>query len=134
MKIFQKSLLLFVLFFSPFFITAQQNTETINALSQAIKNGNSSKLATYFNTTIDLELGDADGNYSKKQAEMIIRDFFTKHPVKSFTIKHQGSSTDGSKYIIGSYISSNNTDYRVYILLKESDTGLVINQVQFEED
>ena len=74
-----------------------------------------------------------NGSYSKTQAEIIIRDFFKNIPVKSFTLNHQGSSDDGSKYIIGTYKTSS-TEYRVYILLKKLKDKLLIHQLQFEED
>ena len=113
---------------------AQQNNPVIAQVHKAIREADATTLASYFNSTIDLELGDTDGNFSRKQAEMIVRDFFSREPAKSFTIKHQGASDDGSKYSIGAYVTKAGKEYRVYILLKESDEGLRVNQLQFEED
>lgn len=112
----------------------QQDDQVINQVNSAMKAADSKKIASYFHSTIDLEVGETDGNFSNKQAEIILKDFLDKNPVKSYTIKHKGSSDDGSKYIIGAYTSSNNTVYRVYILLKRADAKLKINQLQFEED
>jgi hypothetical protein len=103
-------------------------------IKTAIKTMNTSKLATFFHDRIDLEVGDVDGNYSNRQAEVIMQDFFKKAPVKSFTINHNGSSNDGSKYMIGTYISNTGKEYRVYLLMKKSDEKLRISQLQFEED
>jgi hypothetical protein len=92
------------------------------------------KLAGYFSSTVNLEIIEIDGNYSRKQAEIIVQDFFRKHPVKTFTVNHQGSSNDGSKYMIGVYTTTQNKVYRVYIMLKTLDDKLQINKLQIEED
>ena len=113
---------------------SQQANPVISKVHEAIRSGNAGTLATYFHSTVDLEVDGTDGSYSKGQAEMIIKDFFTGHPVKSYVIKHQGSSDDGSKYSIGSYITKTNQEFRVYILLKQTGSGLLVNQIQFEED
>jgi len=134
MKIVQKIVVLLVLFAGTEMVYAQQDDQVIEQVHKAMKETNSKNLASFFHTTVDLEVSNTDGNFSKNQAEMIIQEFFSQNPVKSFTIKHQGSSNDGSKYIIGLYTSKNNTGYRVYILLKRSDAGLRINQMQFDED
>jgi len=115
-------------------LTAQENNQVISKITSAIKSSDASALAGYFNSTIDLEAGGSDGNYSKKQAEMIIRDFFKNTPVKSYTSNHNGSSNDGSKYMIGTYISTNGKSFRVYILLKKAENNLLINQLQFDEE
>jgi len=133
----RKSFILFaiLLFFAaPGQLQAQQGDQVISSIHNAIKTASADGLAAFFHTTVDLELGDTDGNFSKNQAEMIVKDFFAKNPVKSFTVKHQGSSDDGSKYSIGLYVSKSNQEFRVYILLKQSPDGLRINQLQFEEE
>ncbi|OQX76036.1 MAG: hypothetical protein B6D61_09385 [Bacteroidetes bacterium 4484_249] len=132
MKIYS-ILLVLPLFISLNQIKASTDDENIEKIIQFIKNVDAKKLSGYFNTTIDLELGDIDGSYSKTQAEIIINDFFKTNPAKSFTLNHQGSSDDGSKYIIGTYKCSA-TEYRVYILLKKQSDELLIYQLQFEED
>ena len=118
-------------FFNNIVYSQQQNI--INEIVQSIKSNDSKKLARFFNSTIDLELEDLDGSYSSTQAELIIKDFFKNSPIKSFTKNHQGSSNDGSKYIIGTYTTSEKK-YRVYILLKKPEEKLLIHQLQFEED
>lgn len=115
-------------------LSAQEGEQAISRIHNAIKAGSADGLAAFFHSTVDLELGDTDGNFSRNQAEMIVRDFFTKNPVKAFTVKHQGSSDDGSKYSIGLYVSKSNEEFRVYILLKQSAEGLRINQLQFEKE
>lgn len=107
--------------------------DVVNDVANAIELMDAKKLAEFFNTTIDLEIGETDGNYSKTQAEMIVRDFFKNFPLTSFAVNHQGSSNDGSKYLIGTYKTSTQ-EYRVYVLLKNQDDQLLIHQLQFEQE
>jgi len=107
--------------------------DIVSDVAKAIELMDAKKLAEYFNSTIDLEIGETDGNYSKTQAEMIVRDFFKNSPLTSFTVNHQGSSNDGSKYFIGTYKTSNQ-EYRVYVLLKKQDDQHLIHQLQFEQE
>jgi hypothetical protein len=107
--------------------------DVIRDVADAIETMDAKMLAGYFNSTIDLEIGETDGNYSKTQAEMIVRDFFKNSPLKSFTVNHQGSSNDGSKYFIGTYETSSQV-YRVYVLLKKQGEQLLIHQLQFEKE
>jgi len=127
-----------IAFFCSFFLVSQtalgqKQDDVIKDVVQSVKTTNAKKLAGFFNSTIDLELEDIDGSYSKTQAEIIIRDFFKKSPLKSFTLNHQGSSDDGSKYIIGTY-KTTGKEYRVYILFKPQNDKLLIHQLQFEND
>lgn len=117
------------------------NLSAINASGQnasddvvaAIKAGNSKMLANYFGNAVEISLPDKDGTYSKSQAEMIMKDFFTNHPPVSFIVNQKGASTGGSKFIIGTY-KSGSIIYKVYLLLKSSGQTYTLQQIQFEED
>ena len=108
---------------------AQDNVS--NKVIEAISNGNASQLSKLFNLTIDINIPENEGTYSKNQAEIIVKKFFKKNPVTKFTINHSGSSNDGSKYSIGTYISNDKT-YRVYFLLKKTSEKYFVQQLQFE--
>lgn len=108
-----------------------QSDDFSASITAAVKASNASQLSNYFNSTIDLELGDTEGTYSKTQAEMMIKDFFKSNPVVSYSVNHQGDSTDGSKYIIGTYKTASKR-YRLYILLKKQSNKMLIHQLQFE--
>lgn len=115
-------------------VLSWQGGTITDEIKTSISKMDAAKLAGYFSSTVNLEIIDIDGNYSRKQAEIIVQDFFRKHPVKTFTVNHQGSSNDGSKYMIGVYTTTQNKVYRVYIMLKTMDDKLQINKLQIEED
>jgi hypothetical protein len=127
-------LLLILLFIFHSVVSGQAENTTIAQIQKAIKNADATGLAAFFHSTVDLEVADTDGNYSKNQAEMILRDFFQNNPVKSFTMRHQGSSDDGSKYLIGTYKTMNDQEFRVYVLIKGTASEMMIHQLQFEKD
>ena len=110
-----------------------ENPNAIMEITKAFKQSDEKKLAIFFNSTIDLELPGTDGSYSKTQSEVIMREFFNKYKVNSFVLNHDGSSNDGSKYMIGTY-KTDNTELRLYILLKNKEGKLLIHQIQLEEE
>lgn len=113
--------------------TTPSGEDLIKDISTAIGKMDSKKLADYFSSTIDLEMNEINGSYSKTQAEIILRDFFKNNPAILFTINHQGDSDDGSKFFIGTY-KTNIKNYRVYGLLKKESDQLVLRQLQFDEE
>jgi len=111
----------------------QEDTDVIKDIAFVISAADATKLATYFNETVDLTLPDNEGTYSKAQAELIMKDFFAKNPPDTFEINHQGSSNKGSIYAIGTYVASSHS-FRNYILLKKISEDLKITQFRLEED
>ena len=112
------------------FIFNSQN-DIITDIGNAIKSGVAANVSKYFNSTLDLTTPDNEGTYSKTQAELILKDFFTKNPPESFTINHSGASNDGSLYSIGTYVSGSES-FRTYFLLKKSGTSSLIQKLEFE--
>lgn len=98
----------------------------------AINKGDAGLLSTYFNNTIELTLLEKEGVYSKTQAEVILKNFFTQNPPKQFEILHQGGK-ESSKYAIGNFISNEKT-YRITLFFKTEDTRLLIHQLRIENE
>ncbi len=96
----------------------------------AFNSGNAAQLAKYFNQTIELTMLDKEEVYSKTQAEIILRNFFSENPPKSFRILHQGGK-ETSKYAIGS-LTSGTQKYRVTFLLKIVNSKVYIHQLRIE--
>jgi len=119
--------------FIVFTLSALAQDDISTKVSSAIDSGNSRELAKHFHTNIDLTIIDNDGTYSKAQAEIIVRDFFSKNPPSGFSINHQGSSRDASQYYIGTYTSKSNERFRVYFLLKSFSGKFLIQQLQIQK-
>ena len=128
-QIFSIITLIYIISFQAKSVQAQDIVS--DEVIEAITKGNASELSKLFNSTIDINIPENEGTYSKNQAEIIVKKFFKKNPVTKFTINHSGSSNDGSKYSIGTYISNDKT-YRVYFLLKKTSEKYFVQQLQFE--
>lgn len=101
-------------------------------ITAAIKVGNSKELAKYFAPNVELVLGNKSGSYSKAQAEIMVKDFFAKNPVKDYKVMHQGNSQDKSLYTIGDLTTATKS-YRTYYLLRKSGEDYTIHQLRFED-
>ncbi len=101
-------------------------------ITAAIKTGVASNVVKYFSANVDMKIIEKEGVYSKAQAELILKDFFTKNPIKSFSIIHKGASKNGEQFAIGIYESISGQKIRSYFLFKKTEGGLAIQQFRFE--
>ncbi|MDR2009149.1 MAG: DUF4783 domain-containing protein [Bacteroidales bacterium] len=99
----------------------------------AMKVGNATELAKYFNSSVELVILDKEDIYSKQQAEQILKNHFDKNKVKNFTLLHQGGK-EGAKYAICNMETTSGKTYRVYFLIKESGGNPLIHQMRIEEE
>lgn len=111
---------------------AFSSTDITDDIANAIKTGNSKALSAFFTDNVDLKVLAQEDVYSKAQAELIVKDFFTKHNVKSFTIEHKSTKNE-SRFAIGK-LESSNGKFRVYFLLKKSAGKLKIQQFRIEPE
>lgn len=102
-------------------------------LNSSMKSGNFKTIASYFNASVELNIPGADGLYSKAQAELLLKDFFGKNAPRSYTVKHDGVSQDGSKYTIGALETSSGM-YRTYYYLKNNNGTFLIKEFRIEKD
>ena len=86
----------------------------LNDVSVFFKNGSSKELAKYFDQAINLNINGNQGDYSKNQAEYILKDFFIKYPPTDFKILHKGGSPGPTMFYVGSYTADNN-QFRILI-------------------
>jgi hypothetical protein len=101
-------------------------------IANAIKSGDAVSLARYFEGNVEIGLKDAQNSYSKSQAEVVLKNFFSTHSPKSFAIAHQGTSPEGSKYFIGNLVTSAGT-YRTYVYAKQVGGVFQIQEIRFED-
>ena len=98
----------------------------------ALKTGNASQIAKYFDNTVDITLPQKSNSYSKSQAEMILKDFFNNNPVRTFTVKHKGDNA-GSEYCIGQLITKNGV-YRTTVFMKQKGDKQFLQEIRFENE
>ncbi len=125
-----------LLFLMPLFAAAQVNSAYAaheKTITKAIAEKNTDVLSNYFFSSVDFSIPGADGVYSKAQAEQVVKKFFSKHEVKSFKIKHNGSSRKGTFFSIGD-MQTNTKNFSVYFLMREEKGTYKIHQFQIQAE
>jgi hypothetical protein len=131
-RLFPINILLFSIFLQ-FGLHAFAGPEEIaKQVTSAVQSSNALEIAKYFNAMIDLTLPGYDDTYSKAQAGQILKEFLTQNPIKSFKITKQGTSPDGSQYIIGN-LETNKKTYRLYFLIKAVGGQDLVQQFQVQD-
>lgn len=97
----------------------------------AIKSGDVGNLSRYLDNTVEINIAGRSSSYSKAQAEIILKDFFSKNQVKSFELLHQGEAGGGSRYGIGNMVTGGGS-YRTSFFLQKKGNSLVLNELRFE--
>lgn len=96
----------------------------------AIKTGNASTLSKFFDSYVDLTMPDKSNNYSKSQAELILKDFFFNNEVKGFEVKHKGSNDNG-EYCIGT-LQTRNGNFRATVYMRLKGNKQVIQDIRIQ--
>ncbi|MFO7922676.1 MAG: DUF4783 domain-containing protein [Bacteroidales bacterium] len=99
-------------------------------IAESLNKGNSRDLARHFNINIELVILDNEDVYSKSQAELILRNFFSVNKPVKFEVLHQGGK-ESSRYAIGN-LETNKGNFRIYFLLKRSNGDSLIHLLRIE--
>jgi hypothetical protein len=129
-----KGYFVFSLLFVVMFHEGQAQTSKVipDGIITAIRMGDANKLSPWFNSSVQLIILEKENVYSRSQATMIMKDFFKKHPPKSFTIIHEGGKPK-ARFGIGLLKTSDQT-YRIYLLIKPDNNKSVILQLRIEKE
>ncbi len=103
-------------------------------ISNAIRSGEAKAITNFCGNTVNLTILNQEDVYSKTQAEQVLKSFFSKNTPRSFTIVHRGGSKEGSKYAIGSMVTSQGVKFRVYLLFKLTSSGETLQEIRFEKE
>lgn len=125
-------ILLFILLMTSHTPLSAQDDTLKDEIVDAIKTGDFNRLSGWFDAALELIVPQNNGNFSKKQATVIMRHFFSHHPPEDFTLQHEGRTGDGSLHLIGTYKSTHGESFRTLILLKKLNDRYMIKQLQFE--
>ena len=102
----------------------------IDEVIGALRSGNASELAKYFDDNVELTLPDKSDNYSKAQALLIVKDFFSNNDVKGFDLKHKGDSP-GGHFCIGT-LQTKVGNFRTNVFMKAKGNKEVVTLIRFQ--
>ena len=103
---------------------------SIDEIVNSLRSGNAAEMAKFFDNTVEITLPDKSNSYSRSQAEVVLRDFFTNNPVKSFQILHKGENA-GSQYCIGT-LTTKNATYRTTVFMKQKGNRHTLQEIRIE--
>ncbi len=115
-------------------VFAVAKADVFDDIGSAIRTGDARQIARYFNSNVDLTIFNQEEVYSKAQAEMVLKDFFSKNSPKNFTIIHRGVSKEGARYAIGTLTTTQGQNIRTYFFFKESGGMAYIQELRFEKE
>ena len=114
------------------FFSFTASAQGFESIVTAFKNGDAAAVAKNFEGNVEITIKTGTTSYSKSQAELVLKSFFAAHKPKTFTVAHEGTSPQGSKYFIGNLTSAAG-NYRTYVYAKTLKNELVIQEIRFEE-
>ena len=103
---------------------------SIDEVVSALKNGDAAQIARHFDNTVEIAMPDKSNSYSKNQAEIVLRDFFSTNGVKSFDVIHKGENA-GSQYCIGTLVTKNGS-FRTTVFMKQKGDKQFLQEIRFE--
>lgn len=112
-------------------LSSFEQTSTIDAVIGALRSGNSGQLSGYFDDTVELTLPDKSDSYSKAQAQLIVKDFFSNNGVQGFDLKHKGGDTQGAHFCIGT-LKTSGGNYRTNVFMKLKSGKEVVKEIRFQ--
>jgi hypothetical protein len=103
---------------------------SIDEVVNGLKNGDAAQIARYFDNTVEITMPDKSNNYSKNQAEIVLKDFFTTNGIKTFEVMHKGENA-GSQYCIGTLVTKNGS-FRTTVFMKQKNDKQLLQEIRFE--
>ena len=119
--------------FLTFSFTEIKQNDIFDSLSGHFKSSNSKEISAYFSPIIELDILNEDGEYSKAQAELILRDFFSKNKPESVTVIHRLSSSPNFRFGVLSMQGSGNK-LRISISMAKDGARFLIRSIRIEND
>lgn len=105
----------------------------METIKYSMKNGNAENIAVYFDNTVDLTYDNTQSNYSRTQAEMILKDFYLKHPPKNFSVDYTGNSPNNDAQYMIATLQTSTGKYRIYMYFKNKEGKKVIKEIKISK-
>jgi len=125
-----KAICTFLMFACFVMFSSFVQSSNIDGVISALRSGNATELAKYFDDNVELTLPVKSDSYSKAQAQVIIKDFFSNNGVKTFELKHKGDSP-GGHYCIGT-LQTKSGNFRAHVFMKSKGNKDVLKEIRFQ--
>ena len=116
-----------------FMVSLASSSKPISGLDDvigALRSGNAQELSKYVDDNIEISLPDKSDNYSRAQAIMVLKDFFSNNGVTGFDVQHKGEN-GGGQYCIGT-LKTKSGNYRTTVFMKTKNDKQVVKEIRFQ--
>ena len=107
--------------------------DVIDDVSASFKSANVKEISKYFSSTVELAVLNDEDIYSANQAELILKDFFAKHPPLMMKIIHKVVSNANYKFGV-IILTSTKGIFRISFEFKSAGESFNITQIRIEEN
>lgn len=116
-----------------FLFSIANASDIIDDVAMAFKTGNIKEISRYFSSTLELDILNEEDTYSSVQAEMILKNFFSKNVPYSSKVIHKVISNANYKFGV-IILSTPNGSFRTSYELKNTGGKFLITQIKIEEN
>lgn len=128
-----KFLISIISYFFTFMPATVQQKDVFDALAGYFKASNSKEIAVHFAPVIELNILSEEGEYSKAQAEIILRDFFSKNTPGQVKVIHRLSSSPNFRFGVLT-LPTERDKFRVSISMANNGNKFLIKTIRIEYD
>lgn len=122
---------LFYLILTSFALSFMQSADKqFDQAESALKRNNAAQVVSLGGDKILLNIEGKDGVYSKPQVALMLKNFFSKHPCRSFSYSHKGQQGKSTAVGIGEYKSDR--QFRVTVQFKASGSSYRLERLSIE--
>lgn len=125
-----KAILTSLLVVSAIVLSSFGQPSSIDEVIGALRSGNATELSRHFDDNVEVTLPVKSDSYSKAQAQMILKDFFSNNDVRGFELKHKGDSP-GGHYAIGT-LQTKSGNFRAHVFMKSKGEKELVKEIRFQ--
>jgi hypothetical protein len=110
-----------------------QNNQPMDDVLNCIRTNRVKDISRYLDNFVPISINNAQSNYSHNQAELVLRDFFDKNPVRDFKIMETGSPGNASRFAIAGF-ATNGGRYTMYVMMRPKDNSWVVKEIRISKE
>src|SRR3982750_3753575 len=129
-KFIMKAIVTSTLLFTLLVFSSFRQSNNIDGVIGALRSGDATELSKYFDENVELSMPVKADSYSKAQAQVIVKDFFSNNGVKGFELKHKGDSP-GGHYCIGT-LQTRSGNFRAHVFMKTKGDKELVKEFGFQ--
>jgi hypothetical protein len=125
MRFLQRSILLFIITLS-----ICSFGHSVDEIMGAISKGDATGISRHFDQIVEMTVSEKSYSYSRTQAQMVLKEFFSNRQVRQFRMMHKANSDDAEYYV--GLLSTSRGDFRTTVRVRYRSGKRLIQELRFE--